>query len=234
MLDDNLNKRKLAEMIGAARFNTPQEFKDFLNEKLQENFLIDEKRMKVKELPEAKRVDIHIMDDMTKREVLLAIGLRTAKDTPQMNTKDIAGFHASCQAVNALFSVLMTETDVYFFEYKKQGPVEISDIKPLNYIEAEFERNMTPQKYKDLLIAKRKWVFAAGIVVALLIAYSLAQAQICKTSGEIKGEVKSSGEMVYYLPETSGYEQRTTGDQPGERRFCKEKDAIKAGFTLAN
>ncbi len=233
MLDDNLNRQKIAEMIGATRFATPEEFKEALKDKIRTNFVITKKRTSIKAMPEAKRVDIQILDDLTKREVLIVIGLKTVNASPQITTEDIAAFHKDAQAVSALYGVLMTEAEVYFYEYKKEGPAEIKDIQPLNYIDSEFGRKMTPQKYKDLLIAKKFWVILAGMLVILLIASNLAQAQICKTSGEVKGEVKSTGEELYYLPETTGYEQRTTGDESGERRFCTEKDAKSAGFTLA-
>ncbi|MBU0706282.1 hypothetical protein KJ657_03325 [Patescibacteria group bacterium] len=232
MLEDNLNKKKLTEMIGDARFNTPEEFKDFLKDKIQENFLIDHKRTLVKKMPEAKRFDLHILDNLTKREVLIVIGLKTVSATPQITPEDIEVFHKDCQAVQALYGVLMTETEVYFYEYKKEGPTKIPEIQPLNYIDAEFERKMTPKKYKDYLIAHKYWVIAIVLIVILMIASSLAQAKICKTSGPIKAEVKSTGEKVYFLPETTGYSGRTTGDQPGERRYCDEKDAISDGFKL--
>ncbi|MFH0838289.1 MAG: hypothetical protein V1880_03425 [Patescibacteria group bacterium] len=233
MLEDNLNKKKLAEMIGDAKFNTPEEFKNFLKDKVQEHLLIDDKRTLVKKMPEAKRFDLHILDNLTRREVLIVIGLKTVSATPKLTPEDIEMFHKDCQAVSAPYGVLMTETEVYFYEYKKEGPAEIPDIQPLNYIDAEFGRKMTPQKYKDYLIAHKYWVIAIGLIVILMIASSLAQAQICKTSGPIKAEVKSTGEKVYFLPETAGYSGRTTGDQPGERCYCEEKDAVSDGFKLA-
>lgn len=233
MLDDNLNKKKLAEMIGVARFNSPEEFKDFLKEKLQENFLIDNKRTIVKKMLTAKRFDINIMDNLTKREVLVVIGLKTVNFTPQITSEDIEKFHKDCQAVNAPYGVLMTEAEVYFYEYKKEGPVEVKDLQPLNYIDAENEMHMTPRKYQDYIMAHKFWAIGIGLIIALLIASALASNKMCETSGAIKGEIRSTGEKMYYLPETAGYEQRITGDQPGERRFCNEKDAIKEGFTRA-
>jgi len=233
MLDDNLNKKKLAEMIGDARFNSPEEFKNFLKEKIEENFVIDHKRTAVHFAAEAHRYDLRILDDMTKREVLMVIGLKTENTTPQLTPEDIAAFHKDCKALQARYGVLMTESEVYFFEYTDKGPVEIQDIQPLNYIEAEFERKLTPQKIKDYLISKKYWVIAGGLLLALLLASSLANAQICKTSGPIKAEVRSDGQKMYYLPTTPGYNGRTTGDQPGERRYCEERDAKGDGFVLA-
>ena len=66
-----------------------------------------------------------------------------------------------------------------------------------------------------------------------MLSISLGNAKQCELNGPIKAEIRSTGEKMYFLPETSGYSSRITGDQPGERRYCKEKDAQADGFVLA-
>lgn len=234
MLDDNLNKAKLVKMIGTMRFETAESFKDSLEEPIQKNFLIaDEERLGGKSHETEKRADLYILDKLTNREVLINIGFKVVKDSPELTNDDIQAFHTECQKLKSQYGVLMTETEVHFYEYAAGQPTEIKDIQPLNYIDAEFEDHMTPQKYKDWAISKKFWLLGAALIIIFIIAGSLAQAQRCKTSGPIKAEVRSDGQKMYYLPETTGYENRTTGDQPGEQRYCNEQDAIDDGFTLA-
>lgn len=234
MLDDNLNREKISVMIGSARFNTEKEFKDFMKSKIEDNFLIDSVRTAEKSVIGGKRIDLHILDSLTKREPLIIIGLKTVNYTPQLSPDHIEAFHKECQAMNTLYGVLMTETEVHFYEYKKIGEQtevkEIEEIRPLNHIDAEFGREITPEKLRDFLISRKKTVIALILLLILILATSLARGNICKTTGPVKGEVNSKGEKIYYLPESPGYNNRTTGDQKGERRFCDEGSAIDSGW----
>ena len=149
MLDDNLNRGKLAKMIGAARFETAEELMNELEEPIQKNFFIDEERTAQKVHEDAKRADLHILDAISRLEILIVIGFKTVKDSPKLSDEDIQAFHKECKKLKSLYGVLLTETETHFYEYKKEGPAEIKEIQPFNYIDAEFEDHMTPQKYQD-------------------------------------------------------------------------------------
>ena len=233
MLDDNLNQAKLRKMIGKNRFDSPEDFMNEMEEAIQKNFFIGDERCKEKTQKEAGRADILILDALSKREVLIIIGFKVIKDTPKLDDMDIQAFHEECKKHKSLYGVLLTEEEMHFYEYKKEGPAEIEGIQPFNYIDADYEIHMTPQKYQDWLISKKYWVIGIGLVLIWLMSMSLAHQKQCELSGPIKAEIRSSGEKMYFLPETPGYSGRTTGDVPGERRYCDEKDAINDGFVLA-
>jgi hypothetical protein len=237
MLDDNLNIKKLRELIGEARFENPTQFKDFLKPQLLQHLALRNRRMTAKLQSDKGRYDLQIFDSLTIRETLLLIGLKTVSTSPQLTAEDVTAFQEECKALQALYGVLMTETEIHFYEFKyeiKKGLVlkadatEVKDIRPLNHIDAEFERVITVQKIKDLLISRKKTVIAAILILILLIASNLAQNQICKESGTIKGVTNSQGVKTYYTPTSSGY----TGRQ-ATIRFCSEGDAKDAGFTKA-
>jgi hypothetical protein len=237
MLDDNLNIKKLKEIIGEARFENPTNFKDFLKPQLLEHLALRKKRLSAKLVTEKSRYDLQIFDSLTNRETILLIGLKTVNTTPQLTADDIMAFQDECKALQALYGVLMTESEFHFYEFTydiKKGVIlrtdvtEIKDIRPLNHIDAEFERVITKQKIKDLLISRKKTVIAVLLILILLIASNLAQNQICKESGIIKGVTNSQGVKTYYTPESSGYNGRLA-----TIRFCSEDDAEDAGFTRA-
>ena len=233
MLDDNLNKEKLSKMIRQARFTSAEDFMNELEEPLLKNFFVDDERTVKKIHEEEKRADIKIMDKVSKCEVLMVIGFKVVRDAPQLDPLDIQNFHQECKKLKSRYGVLMTEEEAHFYEYAEEGPVEVKEIRPFNYIDADFEMHMGSQQYQDWLISRKYWVIGFGLLIILMISISLNNAKQCERSGPIKAEIKSSGEKVYYLPETTGYSDRTTGDVSGERRYCDEQDAIGDGFVLA-
>jgi len=233
MLDDNLNEAKLRKMIGRAEFDTPEDFQNELENPIHKNFFIDEERTQVEYSKSEKRIDMRIMDAISSRSVLIVVGFKVAKDTPKLDELDIQNFHQECKKRKALYGVLITEAEIHFYEYKSGTPVKAKEIPPLNHLDANFEMHMTPEKYQDWLIARKKWVIGIGLIVILMMSISLANARQCKLYGPIKAEINSNGEKVYYLPQTSRYDNQTTGDQKGERRYCEEKEAQNDGFTLA-
>lgn len=238
MLDDNLNIKRLREIIGEAKFETPNQFKDFLKPQLLQHLALKAKRLIAIPKPDKGRTDLQIFDNLTNRETLLLIGLKTANTTPQFTTEDVAAFHETCKEVQALFGCLMTETEAHFYEFKyeiKKGLVlktdvkEIPDIRPLNHIDAEFERVWTVQKVKDVLLAHRNLVIVVSLLLILMIASALAQQSICRNSGEVKGVVSSQGAKTYYLPTSPGYSSRQA-----TTHFCSEGEAESAGYTKGN
>lgn len=230
MLDDNLNKKKLAEMIGTARFNALEEFSKMMRPKLLEELFLEEDRLKEISITGSNQIDFYIYDALTKREVLMIIGLKISKLTPALTSEDLHSFHQVCLKMKSLYGTLLTETEVYFFEYMNDQPLEIKEIKPLNHIEYDFEREMTVDKWKDFIIHRKKLFIGLGLFFFLLISASLANSSVCKRSGIIKGEVSSSGEKFYYTPDQFSYNTKKTGDQSEERRFCNEKQARRAGW----
>lgn len=233
MLDDILSKKELTEMIGEDRFASEEEFKTALHSKLQEALVVEDNRIGQEAVKDLKRFDLYVYDSLTKRETLVVIGLKTVSMSPTLTAEDVQKFQEKCKKMGAVYGVLMTETEIHIYEFKDGQITEVEETRPLNHVDYEFSRVMTTQKWKDLLISRKAWVIAGAVVVLLMILSGVFKSASCKTSGPIKAEVNSSGEKVYYLPESSGYDNRITGDQEGERRFCEEKDAQDAGWTLA-
>jgi hypothetical protein len=234
MLEDNLTKQKLQEMIGAARFNTAGDFKEFLKEKLIDNFDIDNERFKDESSASEERHDILIFDELTEREAIVVIGLKVVAKTPKISQEDIQKFHAKCKEALTLYGVLTTETETHFFRYRYVNEEvfidEIKELEPLNHIDYEAEKSMDKRKLTDLFYAHIKLMMAIGIFLIFLLSIALAKVTACKTTGPILGEIDKDGVKVYYLQGDTGYDNIVTGDTPGERRFCEEKDAIRKGF----
>lgn len=46
----------------------------------------------------------------------------------------------------------------------------------------------------------------------------------------IKGNISSSGEKIYHVPSGQYYEQTVIDESKGERWFCSEGEAIRAGW----
>ncbi len=49
----------------------------------------------------------------------------------------------------------------------------------------------------------------------------------------IKGNISSSGEKIYHLPDCPGYAETVINEAKGERWFCTEKEATDAGWRKA-
>ena len=66
----------------------------------------------------------------------------------------------------------------------------------------------------------------------LLIRYSREVAQNGKVYEEclIKGNINSKGEKIYHVPGSSSYDSTKIDTKAGERWFCTEYDAIRAGW----
>lgn len=52
----------------------------------------------------------------------------------------------------------------------------------------------------------------------------------CGSGAPIKGNISSSGEKIYHVPGGRYYEQVKIDASAGERLFCSEADAVKAGW----
>ncbi|MBU1017926.1 hypothetical protein KKA33_02750 [Patescibacteria group bacterium] len=237
MTDDNLTKEKLLGMIGDRRFNNEEEFKDFMMPAIKDALVIGEERMGQEPASTAandNRYDIYIYDAQTRREKLIVVGLKTIKSAEKLTEHDINNFHRYCRDENALYGALLSETECHLYQYKKTevatDTIEVDEIPPLNHIDYEFGKEMTPEKAKDLLLSK-KW-FVVGLIgfLIFLIIINIGRVVFCAKSGPVKANVTTQGEKIYYLPDTKGYDNVTIGDQPGERRFCQEADAIKKGW----
>ncbi|GMH43656.1 hypothetical protein BSKO_11578 [Bryopsis sp. KO-2023] len=53
---------------------------------------------------------------------------------------------------------------------------------------------------------------------------------VCASGAPIKGNISSSGEKIYHIPGGRYYEQVKIDSSSGERFFCSENDAVKAGW----
>lgn len=47
---------------------------------------------------------------------------------------------------------------------------------------------------------------------------------------DIKGNISSSGEMIYHLPDGAYYDQVKIDESKGEKFFCSEEEAAAEGF----
>ncbi|MBN2096576.1 hypothetical protein JW752_04255 [Candidatus Peregrinibacteria bacterium] len=237
MTEDNLTKEKLLGMTGDRRFESEEDFKDFMMPEVKDALVIGEERMGEEPASTAaddNRYDIYIYDAQTRREKLIVIGLKTVKSTPKLTEHDINNFHRYCRDEKVLYGALLTETECHLYQYKKTevttDTIEVEEIPPLNHIDYEFGKIITPEKVKDLALS-RKWVLAALIgAIVFLIFINIAHAVFCAKGGPVKANVTADGKKIYYLPDSKGYDNVIIGDQPGERHFCQEADAIKKGW----
>ena len=49
----------------------------------------------------------------------------------------------------------------------------------------------------------------------------------------VKGNISSSGEKIYHVPEGASYDRVKIDEDAGEAFFCSEEDAVAAGFRKA-
>lgn len=234
MPNDNLTKKKLAIMIGGARFTTPADFKNYMRPKLLEHYNLDENLLGDKAENSDGRHDLLIYDDLTKREVIVVIGLKVVQSSAKITGEEIEKFHDKCTEDMALYGVLMTETEVHFFRYRRAGGEkdidELPELESLNYVNYEADRDIDKRKLIDLMKANMLWVITGGVVIVLYILLQVAQMAICRNAGSVLGNINDKGDKIYYLEGDSGYDRVVIGDVRGERRFCEEKAATKKGF----
>lgn len=237
MIDDNLTQQKLKKMIGAQRFETKEDFKDYLKPLLADALVVPKDHIKEESERDEKddnRFDLFIYDKAAEHELLLIIGLKTEKDVPHFSDNDMDAFRSYCRYTKAHYGVLMNESEYHFYQINKGEAatdiVEIDKLPPLNYVEYEAEKEMGSKEliYKILL---HKWVFIGfSIFVLMLLFLSLYRSVHCRTSGLIKTNIDKDGIGTYYLPDSKEYDKIETGDVPGERHFCNESEAVELGW----
>ena len=240
MTEDNLTKEKLLKHIGKNRFEDEEKFKDFLKPKIKEILAIPYDRLGEESASLSSddiRYDIYVYDKETLRDTLILIGLKTINKYPKLTSEDIEKFHSFCLDSNALYGALITEAECLFFEYKKtESGTDINNvdqIPPLNHIDYEYEKDITPEKLMHMAQNKKWFLIAIGLLIFLLIFINISRAFFCASSGPIKADVTKDGQKIYYLPDSPGYKNITIGDQPGERHFCNEQDAVDKGWVKA-
>lgn len=59
---------------------------------------------------------------------------------------------------------------------------------------------------------------------------STQEAEVVTSDGAIKGNINRDGEKIYPVPEGKYYRQTKISTRKGERWFCSEKEALKAGW----
>jgi len=237
MQEDKITKKQLFKYIGKNRFDTEEEFKDFIKPKIKEMLAIPNDRLGEEPASSASddnRFDIYVYDKETDRETLILIGLKVNRKYPQFIGDDIEKFNSFCMDKKVLYSVLLSETECRMFKYEKKDAavdiVPIEEIPPLNHIDYEFSKVMTTEKLVDLAISRKPYVIGAVALIILILLFNLIGSIMCSTGGPIKGSVSKDGLKTYYLPDSPGYKNIVIGDQPGERRFCSENNAVSKGF----
>jgi hypothetical protein len=237
MLDDNLTKGKLLKIIGDKRFDTEKDFKDFIKPKIKDILAIPKDRLGEEAESgsfDDSRSDIYVYDKETLHDNLIIIGLKAVRHSPQFSTDDFEKFHSYCMDSKALYSVLMSETECYLFRYKKKETtidiMEVNEIPPLNHIDYEYWKQLTPEKIINMAWYNKWLVFGVGLFLVLSILIGLIHGIYCSVSGPIKGNISKDGQKTYYVPGSSGYNNIVIGDQPGEQRFCSEQAAINGGW----
>jgi len=237
MIDDNLTKEKLLGAIGEKRFDTEKEFKDFLKPKIKDILAIPKDRIG-EEAESASfddsRYDFYVYDKETLREVIIVIGLKIARHAPQLSADDFEKFHSYCMDSKALYGVFMTETECHLFRYKKKEAatdiIEINEIPPLNHIDYENWKKITPEKLINIAWYNKWLILGVGIFLFLMLLVSLIRGVYCSSAGPIKGDINKDGQKIYYVPGDTGYDNITIGDKSGEKRFCSEQAAVNSGW----
>lgn len=73
--------------------------------------------------------------------------------------------------------------------------------------------------------------FLAGGAGFALVSQRLQQLKAASGACTIKGDISiSSGERIYHMPDQPSYAQTIVTRQTGERWFCSERDARRAGW----
>ena len=237
MQGDKITKKQLFKYIGKNRFDTEDEFKDFIKPRIKEMLAIPKDRLGEESASSASddnRYDIYVYDKETNRETLILIGLKVNRKYPKFIGDDIEKFNSFCMDKKVLYSVLLSETECRMFKYEKKDAavdvIEIEETPPLNHIDYEFSKVMNTEKLKDLALSKKPFLIAAISIIFFILLINIVSSVICSSSGPIKGNINKEGQKNYYLPDSPGYKNIIIGDQPGERRFCSENNAVSKGW----
>lgn len=71
--------------------------------------------------------------------------------------------------------------------------------------------------------------FGIGILAVAMLTSPMASSIGC----DIKGNVSSSGELIYHVPGQEYYQLTVVNPMKGERWFCTEEEAREAGWRKA-
>lgn len=71
-------------------------------------------------------------------------------------------------------------------------------------------------------------VATAGLLLAVLVSAAPALAQ--QGGCVIKGNISDKGERIYHVPGGAFYSKTIVNPRKGERWFCSEAEAVKAGW----
>ena len=85
-------------------------------------------------------------------------------------------------------------------------------------------------KMRNVTIAVALTAIAAMLVLVLVFGDVLTPSATPTAVCAIKGNINLNGERIYHLPDTAFYTATIVNPSRGERVFCSEQDAIKAGF----
>jgi len=231
MQEDKITKQKLLKYIGKNRFDTEEEFRDFIKPRIKEMLSVPKERVGGQSgdiSSDDNRYDIYIYDKETLREIVVLIGLKISRKYPTVSGDDIEKFNSFCMDKKVMYSVLMNETECRFFRYQKTetsvSAVEINEIPPLNHIDYEFSKIVTPEKAVDFLKSRKAFLAAVGVALLAILLIKMMTGVFCAAGGSVKGVIRN-GNKEYYTQDSSGYK-----NIKADQRFCSEENAIDNGF----
>jgi hypothetical protein len=81
--------------------------------------------------------------------------------------------------------------------------------------------------------AVMRTVVRASIVVLTVASCASACTQEQRGGCVIKGNISANGERIYHLPGQQYYDKTVISWSKGERWFCTEQEAVRAGWRKA-
>lgn len=117
--------------------------------------------------------------------------------------------------------VMKYENKIYFID----GDIELKD-KEQPVITKDVDRNTDLLRsffYNHKMNVKITVISISVIALIALLAWF-------KPGCDIKGNISSSGEKIYHLVDGEFYDKTKIDQSKGEKWFCSEDDAIKAGW----
>jgi len=93
---------------------------------------------------------------------------------------------------------------------------------------------LQPKAYNKAINMKnyKKIFISLGILLISVVAvYYLYQGFSSRC--DIKGNINANGEKIYHTPDCPSYEKTVINEEKGEKWFCSDEEAIKAGWRKA-
>jgi len=131
------------------------------------------------------------------------------------------------------------ENKMYFIDGKVE---KVEEIKKNNNVildknerntvllrQEEYNKSKKTGIFKNFYKSKLFWLLTAVIIIGIIASAYL----ILKPECRIKGNISTKGEKIYHTIDCPNYDNTIINSDKGEKWFCSEAEAIKAGWRKA-